>query len=113
MAPRQENPAGSVNQFRKFARFIVLFLLFGALIVSFAFWGIGDMLRTDGRSSEVAHVGSTRIPLYGWVGGTPVSVTEVRDQLTASSKQSSAKPDSVRSRNRLCVSDFTFGPLKK
>jgi peptidyl-prolyl cis-trans isomerase D len=97
MAPRQENPAGSVNQFRKFARFIVLFLLFGALIVSFAFWGIGDMLRTDGRSSEVAHVGGTRIPLYGWVGGTPVSVTEVRDQfnrqLEAIQRQTGQRPE--------------------
>jgi peptidyl-prolyl cis-trans isomerase D len=69
-----------VNTFRKYARFIILFILFGMLIVSFAFWGVGDMLRMGGRSAEVAHIGGTRIPLYGWVGGASVSVNEVRDQ---------------------------------
>ena len=69
-----------MNTFRKYARFIILFILFGMLIVSFAFWGVGDMLRMGGRSAEVAHIGGTRIPLYGWVGGASVSVNEVRDQ---------------------------------
>ncbi|MBX9946647.1 MAG: peptidyl-prolyl cis-trans isomerase [Reyranella sp.] len=86
-----------MNQFRKLARFIVLFVLFGMLIVSFAFWGIGDMLRVDGRSSEVAHVGGTRVPLYGWVGGAPVYVTEVRDQfnrqLEAIQRQTGQRPE--------------------
>jgi len=86
-----------VNQFRKFARFIILFILFGMLIVSFAFWGVGDMLRTDGRSTEVAHVGGTRIPLYGWVGGAPVYVSEVRDQfnrqLEAIQRQTGQRPE--------------------
>ena len=70
----------SVNKFRKYARFIIMFILFGMLIISFALWGVGDMLRMGGRSTEVAHVGGTHIPLYGWVGGTSVSVNEVRDQ---------------------------------
>jgi peptidyl-prolyl cis-trans isomerase D len=86
-----------VNQFRKFARFIILFILFGMLIVSFAFWGVGDMLRTDGRSTEVAHVGGTRIPLYGWIGGAPVYVSEVRDQfnrqLEAIQRQTGQRPE--------------------
>ena len=86
-----------MNQFRKFARFIILFILFGMLIVSFAFWGVGDMLRTDGRSTEVAHVGGTRIPLYGWVGGAPVYVSEVRDQfnrqLEAIQRQTGQRPE--------------------
>lgn len=86
-----------MNQFRKFARFIILFVLFGMLIVSFAFWGIGDMLRTDGRSTEVAHVGGTRIPLYGWVGGAPVYVSEVREQfnrqLEAIQRQTGQRPE--------------------
>ena len=69
-----------MNQFRKFAKYVILAVLFGMLIVSFAFWGIGDMLRTGGRSTEVAHVGGTHIPLYGWVGGTSVPINEVRDQ---------------------------------
>jgi len=69
-----------VNTFRKYARFIILFVLFGMLIISFAFWGIGDMLRMGGRSADVAHIGGTKIPLYGWVGGTSVTVNEVRDQ---------------------------------
>ena len=55
-----------MNTFRKYARFVILFILFGMLIVSFAFWGVGDMLRMGGGSSEVAHVGGTKIPLYGW-----------------------------------------------
>jgi len=86
-----------VNQFRKLARFVILFLLFGMLIISFAFWGIGDMLRTDGRSTEVAHVGGTRLPLYGWIGGAPVYVSEVRDQfnrqLEAIQRQTGQRPE--------------------
>ena len=86
-----------MNKFRKLARFIILFVLFGMLIVSFAFWGIGDMLRTDGRSTEVAHVGGTRLPLYGWIGGSPVYVNEVRDQfnrqLEAIQRQTGQRPE--------------------
>ena|GEM_PF-511529 len=86
-----------MNQFRKLARFVILFLLFGMLIISFAFWGIGDMLRTDGRSTEVAHVGGTRLPLYGWIGGAPVYVSEVRDQfnrqLEAIQRQTGQRPE--------------------
>lgn len=86
-----------MNQFRKLARFIILFVLFGMLIVSFAFWGIGDMLRADGRSTEVAHVGGTRVPLYGWIGGSPVYVNEVRDQfnrqLEAIQRQTGQRPE--------------------
>jgi peptidyl-prolyl cis-trans isomerase D len=86
-----------VNQFRKLARFVILFLLFGMLIISFAFWGIGDMLRTDGRSTEVAHVGGTRVPLYGWVGGAPVYISEVREQfnrqLEAIQRQTGQRPE--------------------
>jgi peptidyl-prolyl cis-trans isomerase D len=86
-----------VNQFRKLARFVILFLLFGMLIISFAFWGVGDMLRTDGRSTELAHVGGTRLPLYGWVGGAPVYVSEVRDQfnrqLEAIQRQTGQRPE--------------------
>ncbi len=88
---------GSVNQFRKYARFIVLAVLFGMLIFSFALWGVGDMLRMGGRSTEVAHVGGTRIPLYGWVGGASVSITEVRDQfnrqLEGIQRQTGQRPD--------------------
>jgi len=69
-----------VSKFRKFAGYIISFILFGMLIVSFAFWGIGDMLRIGGRSSEVAHVGGMHVPLYGWVGGVSVPISEVRDQ---------------------------------
>jgi peptidyl-prolyl cis-trans isomerase D len=69
-----------VNNFRKYARYIVLTILFGMLIVSFGLWGVGDMLRMGGRSTEVAHVGGTHIPLYGWVGGAPVTISEVREQ---------------------------------
>ncbi len=69
-----------MNTFRKYARFIILFILFGMLIVSFGFWGVGDMLRMSGRSNEVAHVGGTHLPIYGWVGGASVSINEVKDQ---------------------------------
>ena len=79
MAPRTTPPL-PVNKFRKYAGYIISAILFGMLIISFAFWGIGDMLRIGGRSSEVAHIGGTHIPLYGWVGGLSVSISEVRDQ---------------------------------
>jgi peptidyl-prolyl cis-trans isomerase D len=86
-----------VIQFRKYARFIVLFLLFGMLIISFALWGVGDMLRMGGRSTAVAHVGGTHIPLYGWLGGAPVYASEVRDQfnrqLEAIQRQTGQRPE--------------------
>jgi peptidyl-prolyl cis-trans isomerase D len=89
--------ANPVNQFRKLARYIVLFVLFGMLIISFALWGIGDMLRLGGRGSEAAHVGGTHIPLYGWLGGTSVSVEEVRDrfnrQLEQIQRQTGQRPE--------------------
>ncbi len=97
MAPLQETLSGPVNQFRKYARFIVLSILFGMLIISFGLWGVGDMLKTVGRSSEVAHVGGTKIPLYGWVGGAPVYTTEVREQfnrqLEAIQRQTGQRPE--------------------
>ena len=69
-----------MNKFTKFARFVVLFLLSSMLIIAFAFWGIGDMIRSGGRSAEVAHVGGYHLPIYGWVGGASVSSAEVREQ---------------------------------
>ena len=57
------------------------------LIISFALWGIGDMLKVGGRSTEVAHVGGTHIPLYGWLGGTSVPVEEVRDRFNRQIEQ--------------------------
>jgi peptidyl-prolyl cis-trans isomerase D len=86
-----------VNQFRKYARYIVLFVLFGMLIISFALWGVGDMLRMGGRSAEVAHVGGYRLPVYGWVGGAPIYATEVREQfnrqLEAIQRQTGQRPE--------------------
>ena len=67
------------------------------LIISFALWGIGDMLKVGGRNTEVAHVGGTHIPLYGWLGGTSVSVEEVRDrfnrQLEQIQRQTGQRPE--------------------
>jgi len=86
-----------VNKFRKLARYIVLSVLFGMLIISFGLWGIGDMLRIGGSGREVAHIGGTHIPLYGWVGGTSVSIDEVRDrfnrQLEQIQQQTGQRPD--------------------
>ncbi len=71
--------------------------LMSMLIISFALWGIGDMLRTGGRDNEVAHVGGTHIPLYGWVGGVSVSIDEVRDrfnrQLEQIQRQTGQRPE--------------------
>jgi peptidyl-prolyl cis-trans isomerase D len=86
-----------VNQFRKYARFFVMFILFGMLIVSFGFWGIGDMLRMNRGTAEVAHVGGIHIPIYGYIGGTSVTVEEVRDsfnrQLEGIQRQTGQRPD--------------------
>src|SRR5438094_552322 len=98
-APRRFPAAGpaQVNTFRKYARFIILFVMFSMLIISFGLWGIGDMLRVGGRSSEVAHVGGTHIPLYGWLGGTAVSVEDVRQrfnlQLEQIQRQTGQRPE--------------------
>lgn len=40
---------------------IVIAVLFGFLIFSFAIWGIGDMIRNWGHNADVASVGSTKI----------------------------------------------------
>ena len=86
-----------MNQFRKYAKYIVLTVLFGMLIISFGFWGVGDMLRMGRGAVEVAHVGGTHIPVYGWVGGTSVTVEEVRDrfnrQLEAIQRQTGQRPE--------------------
>ncbi len=74
-----------------------MFVLMSMLIISFGLWGIGDMLKLNGRNSEVAHVGGTHIPLYGWLGGTSVSVEEVRDrfnrQLEQVQRQTGQRPE--------------------
>ena len=66
-----------MNKFRQYGGRILLAVILLVIIVPFAFWGIGDV-RLAGRSNEVAHVGGIHIPLYGWLGGTSVSIEEVR-----------------------------------
>jgi peptidyl-prolyl cis-trans isomerase D len=86
-----------VSKFRKYAGYVIMFLLMSMLIISFALWGIGDMLKLGGSSREVAHVGGTHIPVYGWIGGTSVSVDEVRDrfnrQLEQIQQQTGQRPE--------------------
>jgi len=86
-----------VKKFRKIAQYVVLSVLLGMLIISFALWGVGDMLRMGNNSTEVAHVGGTHVPVYGWVGGTSVSVSEVRDlfnrQLEQIQRQTGQRPE--------------------
>jgi peptidyl-prolyl cis-trans isomerase D len=86
-----------VNRFRKIAGYIIGAILMGMLIISFGLWGIGDMLRTGGHSNEVAHVGGTHIPVYGWLGGTSVSIEEVKDrfnrQLDQIQRQTGQRPE--------------------
>ena len=89
-----------MNKFRKYAGYVVMTLLMGTLIISFALWGIGDMLRMGGRDTEVAHVGGFHIPIYGWVGGRSVSIDEVRDrfdqQLDQIQRQTGQRPNSAQ-----------------
>lgn len=47
--------------FKKYAKFVALALMFGMLIISFAFWGIGDMVRGGPSDPVVAEVGDTQI----------------------------------------------------
>jgi len=86
-----------VSKFRKYAGYIIMSLLMGMLIISFGLWGIGDMLRLGASGREVAHVGGTHIPLYGWLGGTAVSIDEVRDrfnrQLEQIQRQTGQRPE--------------------
>ncbi|WIM13936.1 peptidylprolyl isomerase [Enhydrobacter sp.] len=89
-----------MNKFRKYAGYVVMTLLMGTLIISFALWGIGDMLNMGRRSTEVAHVGGIHIPVYGWVGGTSVSIDEVRErfnqQLDQIQRQTGQRPDTAQ-----------------
>jgi len=91
-----------VNRFKKLASYLVMGTLMTMLIISFGLWGIGDMLKLGGRSTEVAHVGGTHIPLYGWLGGTSVSIDEVRDrfnrQLEQIQHQTGQRPDPEQAR---------------
>ncbi len=79
--------ADPVSKFRKYAGYIIMTVLMGMLIISFGLWGIGDMLRLGGGGREVAHVGGTHIPIYGWIGGTSVSIDEVRDRFSRQLEQ--------------------------
>jgi peptidyl-prolyl cis-trans isomerase D len=47
--------------FRKHSQSIVVKILFGLLIVSFAAWGVGDMIRVGAQADWVAEVGPARI----------------------------------------------------
>ncbi len=95
--PSHRTPEKPVNALRKYGRVIVLIILFTPLIVAFGFWGIGDMLRMGRGAVEVAHIGGTHIPIYGYIGGTSVSVEEVRDrfnrQLAAIQQQTGQRPE--------------------
>ncbi|MCW5735647.1 MAG: SurA N-terminal domain-containing protein [Enhydrobacter sp.] len=86
-----------MKKFKKFASYLVMGVLMTMLIISFALWGIGDMLNVGGRNTEVAHVGGTRVPLYGWLGGTSVSIQEVRErfnlQLDQIQRQTGQRPE--------------------
>jgi peptidyl-prolyl cis-trans isomerase D len=86
-----------VSKFRKYAGYVIMSLLMGMLIISFALWGIGDMLNMRVGGREVAHVGGTHIWGYGWIGGTSVSIDEVRDrfnrQLDQIQRQTGQRPE--------------------
>jgi peptidyl-prolyl cis-trans isomerase D len=86
--------------------------MFSMLIISFGLWGIGDMLKLGGRSSEVAHIGGTHIPLYGWLGGTSVSVEEVRQRFNLQLEQIQRQTGSGRSPIRRCATACTFVPSR-
>ena len=86
-----------MSKFRKFAGAAIMVALMSMLIISFGLWGIGDMLKLGGQSNEVAHVGGTHIPLYGWFGGVSVPVEEVKDrfnrQLQQIQQQTGQRPE--------------------
>ena len=46
---------------RKSIAKVLIFVLFGLLILSFAVWGIGDIFRGPGQSTSVAEVGTITI----------------------------------------------------
>jgi peptidyl-prolyl cis-trans isomerase D len=86
-----------VNRFRKYARYVVLSILFGVLFISFGFWGIPDLFRMSQRNTEVAHIGGTHVPVIGWLGGTSVPIEEVRDrfnrQIDGIQRQTGQRPE--------------------
>ncbi len=86
-----------MSKFRKYAGIAIMMILMSMLIISFALWGIGDMLRVGSRGTEVAHVGGTHVPVLGWYGGVSVSVDEVRDrfnrQLEQIQRQTGQRPE--------------------
>jgi peptidyl-prolyl cis-trans isomerase D len=50
-----------LEKLRKQAAKILMFLLFGLLIMSFAIWGIGDIFRGSSQTTTIAEVGGTEI----------------------------------------------------
>src|SRR5262245_53462654 len=73
-----------MSRFHKYARAVVLSILFGMLIISFGLWGIGDMLRVGRTDTTVAEVGNTKI-----------SAREVRDRLSRMLEQFQARGGSI------------------
>ena len=78
--PLFPNDIDMLTALRSKASSWIIKILFLLLIGSFGVWGVGDMLRVGGSSTEIAHVGGTHIPIYGWVGGSSVTANQVRDQ---------------------------------
>ncbi|MDE3060539.1 MAG: SurA N-terminal domain-containing protein, partial [Pseudomonadota bacterium] len=50
-----------LNDFRSLAHSLLAKLLMGLLILTFAVWGIGDVVRHGGRNADIATVGSSGI----------------------------------------------------
>jgi peptidyl-prolyl cis-trans isomerase D len=69
-----------MSRFTKYARAIVLSIMFGMLIVSFGLWGVGDMVRM-GRTD----------PIVAEVGDVKITAREVRERFNRMLEQAQAR----------------------
>lgn len=70
-----------LHVFRRYSGGIVAKLILILLIISFAAWGIADMLRTHGMQTEVARVGKVRFTTMNVQREMQKDIQQIRDRL--------------------------------
>ena len=90
------NPAGSVNQFRKYAKYIALSILFGMLIISFGLWGVRTCcgLAAARRKSPMSAARHSDLWLGRWfVGHRQPGRDQFNLQLDGIQRQTGQRPE--------------------
>ena len=87
-----------LNHFRKFSSGIIIKILLGLLILSFAAWGIGDMFMRTSRNATVVKVGSTSISRSEFAMHLQAEMNQMRNMLGENYSPELAKQFNVEGR---------------